>query len=92
MVVQMTISDLENMMTQVIRRTVVEILNQNDERKTNKEDNENKLLTRNEAAKFLNVEKETLWHWDKKGELKALKIGRRVYYKQEDIMAKLRSN
>lgn len=88
MIVQMTIGDLKCL----IKEAVEEAIKQNDNMKPKKAKKEDKLLTREETAKFLKVEKETLWNWNKKGELKALKIGRRVYYKEEDIMAKLRSN
>ena len=85
MVVQMTIGDLKKIMTQVIE----EVMNEKISKKPKKEKKEDKLLTREQAAKFLKVKKETLWHWNKKGELKAIKIGRRVYYNKEDIMTKL---
>lgn len=88
MIVQMTIGDLKCL----IKETVEEVIKQKDDKNPKKEKRENNLLTREETAKFLKVEKETLWNWDKKGELKALKIGRRVYYYKEDIMAKLRGN
>ena len=42
-------------------------------------------LTRNETAKILNVSLTTLWHYDKKGILKPLRIGNKVRYKRSDV-------
>lgn len=44
-----------------------------------------KYITRKEAAKQLDVDVSTLWHWKNKGYLMPRYIGRRVYYKQSDI-------
>lgn len=88
MVVQMTIGDLKKIMTQLIE----EVMSEKKRKKPKREKKEEKLLTRDQAAKLLKVKKETLWNWDNKGELKAQRIGRRVYYSKQDIMAKLRGN
>ncbi len=88
MLFQMTIGDFKKIITQVIE----EVMNEKKSKKLKKEKKEEKLLTRDQAAKLLKVKKETLWNWDNKGELKAQRIGRRVYYSKQDIIAKLRSN
>lgn len=46
-------------------------------------------VSRKEACNLLKVSKVTLYNWDKKGILKARKIGTRVLYTMEDIKAKL---
>lgn len=42
-------------------------------------------LTRVEAARLLNITKETLWRWAKSGYLKPVKIGAKVLYRASDI-------
>lgn len=46
-----------------------------------------KLLRINQAAEILNVHPETLRRWDKKGRLKAIRIGKRRdrRYQRQDI-------
>ena len=43
------------------------------------------LLSRAEVSKMLNVSFVTLYKWNKNGKLKAVGIGGRVLYRQEDI-------
>lgn len=43
------------------------------------------LLTREETAELLRIDKSTLWAWSKKGKLQAHGIGNRVYYKRSEI-------
>lgn len=46
----------------------------------------NELLTRDEALKFLKIDSSTLWHWTKKGKVKAYAIANRKYYKKEELL------
>lgn len=46
---------------------------------------ENPTLTREQAAKALNVSLTTLWRWDNMGYLKPVKIGAAVLYRASDI-------
>ena len=43
------------------------------------------LYTRDEAAKYLQIDLSTLNRWTKKGTIQSFGIGNRVYYKLEDI-------
>lgn len=43
------------------------------------------LLTVNEVAKMLKVDRSTLWNWQQKGTLIPFGIGARVYYRRSDI-------
>ncbi|MGY5848605.1 helix-turn-helix domain-containing protein [Salegentibacter sp. HM20] len=43
------------------------------------------LLTRNEVASLLKIDLSTVHNWTRKGKLKSLGIGHRVYYKRRDI-------
>lgn len=49
------------------------------------QNNSDELLTREETADFLKVNKSTLWSWHKQGKLTPSGIGKRVYYKRSDI-------
>ncbi|GGZ45933.1 helix-turn-helix domain-containing protein [Mesonia mobilis] len=44
-----------------------------------------KYLTRNEVAKMLSVDISTVHNWSKKGILKPIGIGARVYYKRKEV-------
>ena len=49
-----------------------------------------RFITREEAAHILHVNFTTLWRWDKQGHLHSRKIGsRRVVYKYSDVLALL---
>lgn len=43
------------------------------------------LLTRAEAAAFLNMHERTLWDWTQRGRFTSIKIGRRVYYRRQQL-------
>jgi len=43
------------------------------------------LLTRVEASELLKINISTLWHWTKKGRVKAYGTGNRVFYKQDEL-------
>lgn len=48
-----------------------------------------KLLTREEASKFLNITLATLNTYTKQGKIKSYRIGSRVIYKTEDLLEAL---
>lgn len=56
---------------------------------TPKEDDSDKIMTREEVCKLLKVSNTTLFHWNNDKVLVNHKIGRRVYYMKADVMAKL---
>lgn len=45
----------------------------------------NNMLSMAEVIKMLGISKPTLIKWTRKGVVKATKIGRRVFYKREDV-------
>jgi len=47
------------------------------------------LLTRNQACEFLQINSSTLWHWTNKGKVKAYGIANRRYYKRAELMESL---
>jgi hypothetical protein len=50
------------------------------------EDDSDKVMTREQVSKFLGVSFTTLFNWNNEGILKNYKVGRRVYYKREDVI------
>lgn len=52
-----------------------------------------RFITREEAAKLLHVDLTTLWRWNKTGFLRCKKVGlRRVMYKYKDVLNVLNGN
>ncbi|KAA6340205.1 hypothetical protein EZS27_011924 [termite gut metagenome] len=51
-----------------------------------------KYLTREEVKEICGVCDATLWHWNKKNYLKAIKIGNKVRYRLSDIRRILEAN
>jgi len=47
------------------------------------------LLTREETCKFLSIDSSTLWAWTNKGKVKAYGIGKRRYYKRNELLESL---
>jgi excisionase family DNA binding protein len=52
----------------------------------NQFNNDDKLLTREEAASLLSISLVTLWDWTKKDLFPAYRIGNKVFYKKVEIM------
>ena len=52
---------------------------------------ENKLLTIDQAAKFLNLSKSTVYSKVSKGELPYMKKGKRLYFSQEELVGYIKS-
>lgn len=50
---------------------------------------EDRLLTRQETSKMLSVSLVTLWDWDKKGLIPSYRIGNKVRYKKSEVLAAL---
>ena len=51
-----------------------------------------KYLTKDEVRKLCGVCDATLWHWNKKNYLQAIKVGNKVRYRMSDIRRILESN
>ncbi|GAB6013070.1 helix-turn-helix transcriptional regulator [Viscerimonas tarda] len=49
-------------------------------------------LTRSEVKEICGVCDATLWHWNKKNYLKAIKVGSKVRYRMSDVRRILESN
>lgn len=49
------------------------------------------LLTRKETANYLRIALSTLWKLTKSGQIRAVYLGNRVFYKEEDVKMALHS-
>lgn len=54
--------------------------------------NDDKLITRTEAAQMLGVTLPTIYDWTKKGIISAYRIGNRVRYKHTEVMQAVTNN
>ena len=64
---------------EAIRRVVSELIVKHEEEKKDVR------ITREAAKKRLQVGDTTLWRWDQTGYLKAIRVGRSVYYLESDV-------
>lgn len=96
--VNKTIIQVENTTTEELLKGVETIINnalqkinaQNNE-VTKEEDKEN-LLPRLEASILLHITPKTIDDWTSKGILQAYKLGRRVYYKKDEVLKMLNNS
>lgn len=75
--VQIVLSASE--LEQALRNVLSDLLARQEEQK------QDSLVARNVVNERLHVDNSTLWRWDKTGYLKAIRIGRAVYYKESDV-------
>ena len=68
-------ADLEN----VVRNILEEVISASNRKK------DETLLSVSQASALLNVNRSTLWSWEKKGYLKPIRIGRKVRYSLSKI-------
>ncbi len=54
-----------------------------------KNDEGERLLSREQTCELLQIDPSTLWHWQNKGKIKAYGIGNRRFYKYNEIMESL---
>ncbi|MCT3906597.1 helix-turn-helix domain-containing protein [Elizabethkingia anophelis] len=78
--VQTTPDELENL----IKESVKDVLEKIESNLANTSEQE-KILTRSETARLLDIDPSSLWRWTKKGKIKAFGIENRVYYYLSDI-------
>lgn len=81
---------IENM-TSIMREVVASELQKAKEiiSITPKEEESDKILTREEVSKLLKVSLTTLFNWNNDKTLVNYKVGRRVYYMKTDVLALL---
>lgn len=74
-------------LTELIKEGVKNLL---EDFKTNlSAQNNDELLTREQACAFLQIDSSTLWHWTNKGRVKAYAIVNRRYYKKCELLEAL---
>ena len=65
---------------EVVRNVVGELLTEQKQAQTDAK------LAKAVVRERLHVDDSTLWRWDKAGYLKAIHIGRSVYYRESDVL------
>ncbi|WP_372482912.1 helix-turn-helix domain-containing protein [Elizabethkingia anophelis] len=78
--VQTTPDELENLIKGSVRDELEKIKSN-----LSNTSEQEKILTRSEAARLLDIDPSSLWRWTKKGKIKAFGIENRVYYYLSDI-------
>lgn len=76
---EITSEDLRQFSEELINRAVNEVAT------VMQDSQEDHLLTKEETKQRLGVCDATLWHWDKKGYLKPVKVGSKVKYRESDV-------
>ncbi len=89
LLVQLNVQELQELITKSQTELLNKLINVIQLNPT--ENDEEKIYSRKETAKLLNVSVETLFHWNNKKILDAKKMGNRVYYLKNDVMNKLNS-
>ena len=85
--VHVSIEDMTSIMREVVATELLKVKDLIS--LTPKEDDSDKILTREEVCKLLKVSPTTLFHWNNEKILVNYKVGRRVYYKKSDVLALL---
>lgn len=67
-----------------LREWALELMNESKQEK--EEDVSDNYLSVGEVIDKLRVNASTLWRWDKSGYLKKLKVGRKVRYRESDVI------
>ena len=83
-VFQLSVEDLSTMIRQSVATELQKVSNLIS--KTPKDDSD-KILTREEVCKLLDVSTTTLFNWNRDGILVNQKLGRRVYYSKASVMS-----
>lgn len=76
-VVILTENQLESLLDSKLRQLLTQILPQASPR--------DRLLTRKETAEYFQVSLPTLREWEKKGDIKPIRKGNRVYFRESEL-------
>lgn len=80
-ITEKTSTELARLINDGVKTQIDELRKDLESKKANDE-----LLTREETCKFLKIDSSTLWHWGKKGKVKAYGISNRRYYKRSELL------
>lgn len=86
--VHLSVGDLQQLIQEAVKMELENFKNLI-QKKSNDSNEQSDIVSREEVSKLLKVSYCSLYHWNKKGILKAKKIGSRVYYLKSDVMSKL---
>jgi excisionase family DNA binding protein len=84
--VQVSLDDMSSVIRSILIEELKKVGNYFNQ-DTTKSDDFDEYLTREDVCKKLKVSNTTLYNWNNEGVLKNYKVGRRVYYKKEDVKA-----
>ncbi len=82
---EITVSELSN----IIRASVKEELQHLKTVKTNKEENDEELLSRKEVLELLGISSVTLWNYQNSGRISVYKYINKSFYKKSELLASL---
>jgi hypothetical protein len=85
--VHVSIEDMTSIMREVVATELLKVKELIS--LTPKEDDSDKILTREEVCKLLKVSPTTLFNWNNDKILVNYKVGRRVYYNKSDVLVLL---
>lgn len=71
-------------LSEKIAFAVIEALRQK-EQNLNTSPTNNLTMTREEVCKYLGIGATTLWSWQKSNKLVPIRLGRKLYYKSDDV-------
>lgn len=83
---EISLEDITNIMKEAVNSELQKLINFSRLERSNDEE---RLLTREQACELLQIDPSTLWHWQNKGKVKCYGIGNRRYYKYHEIMESL---
>lgn len=87
--IQVTPSELVNLITEGVKTQMQELLNVS---RTEQPNDENEFLTRKETAQFFKVSLVSIHQWMNDGIIKPYKVGNRTYFKKLELVNVLESS
>lgn len=83
---EMSIEDIKTLLKEAVNSELQKLI---DFSRLERSNNEERLLTIEQACELLHIDQSTLFLWRKSGRIKSFGIGNRVYIKYQDIMESL---
>ena len=81
-----SMKELKKTITEIVENAIFDSLRKHQYPESSTTDD--KLLTRNQVMKMLNISHSTLYHYQMSSTLTFIKIGKRVYFKEKEILEK----
>lgn len=83
---EMSIEDIKTLLKEAVNSELQKLI---DFSRLERSNDEERLLTREQACELLQIDPSTLWHWQNKGKIQGYAICNRRYYKYHEIMESL---